>query len=221
MGRKERRVRERQELKQSILDAAREIALAEGWSNVTMRKIADKIEYSHPAIYDYFENKEVLLLALVREGFRLLQIELETARAKVADPVEALRLIGQGYLTFAWRYPELYRVMYGLDGVTFSTPESEEGGQQIDDVVALAVKRVHESNGWSTTHLAERVNILWSTAHGLVTLTMAERIEGGLQQAMQLLDYAIQEALMAWKHDPENLSKDSASDSASKDVASS
>lgn len=62
MGRKERRLREQQELKQSILDAAREIALAEGWRNVTMRKIAERIEYSHPAIYDYFENKDVLFL---------------------------------------------------------------------------------------------------------------------------------------------------------------
>ena len=56
MGRKERRLRDQQELKQSMLEAARAIALAEGWSNVTMRKIADRIEYSHAAIYDYFEN---------------------------------------------------------------------------------------------------------------------------------------------------------------------
>jgi AcrR family transcriptional regulator len=72
MSRKERRLRDQQELKQSILEAARAIALAEGWSNVTMRKIAERIEYSHAAIYDYFENKDVLLLELVHEGFRLL-----------------------------------------------------------------------------------------------------------------------------------------------------
>ena len=50
-----------------------------------------------------------------------------------------MRLIGRGYLTFAWRYPELYRVMYGLDGVTFSVSEPEKEGLQIEDVVLAAV----------------------------------------------------------------------------------
>lgn len=203
MGRKERRQREQQELKQSILDAAREIALAEGWRNVTMRKIADRIEYSHPAIYDYFENKDVLLLELVHEGFRLLEAELKAARAQAHDPVEVLRLVGRGYLTFAWRYPELYRVMYGLDGVTFSISEPEKEGLQIEDVATEAVKEVHEAHGWSTKHLAEKVNILWSTAHGLVTLTIADRLSGGQEQAMQLLDQALAGMLLAWEHGPD------------------
>jgi len=204
MGRKERRLREQQEIKQSILDAAREIAQAEGWRNVTMRKIAERIEYSHAAIYDYFENKDVLLLELVHEGFRLMQVEIEVALAEAHDPVETLRLIGRGYLTFAWHYPELYRVMYGLDGVTFTSSRPEEEGEQVENVVAAAIKSVLESRNWSINHLAERVNILWSAAHGLVTLTMADRIRGGQTEAMQLLDRAFQESLLAWEHDPEN-----------------
>ena len=198
MGRKERRLRDQQELKQSMLEAARAIALAEGWSNVTMRKIAERIEYSHAAIYDYFENKEVLLLELVHEGFRLLEADLKRARAQAHDPEEAMRLIAHGYLGFAWRYPELYRLMYGLDGVTFSISEPEKEGLQIEDVVALAVKEVLDSHGWSTEHLADQVNILWGTAHGLVTLTLADRIRGGQAQATQLFERAFQDMLLAW-----------------------
>ncbi len=198
MGRKERRQREQQNLKQSILDAAREIALAEGWYNVTMRKIADRIEYSHAAIYDYFENKDVLLLELVHEGFRLLEVELRTARAQAHEPTEALLLIGHSYLTFAWRYPELYRVMYGLDGVTFSISEPEKEGLQIENVVTETLKEALESHNWPTNHLAEKVNILWSTAHGLVTLTLADRIRGGQDQALQLIERALRDMLLSW-----------------------
>lgn len=201
MGRKERRQREQQELKQSILDAAREIAQSEGWRNVTMRKIADRIEYSHPAIYGYFENKDVLLLELVHEGFRLLEIELQAARSQAHDPLEALRLVGRGYFMFAWHSPELYRLMYGLDGVTFSISEPEKEGMQIDNVVAQTVKAALESQGWPTSELAERVYILWSTAHGLVALTMADRIGGGQTQAMHLFERALQDMLLAWKQD--------------------
>ena len=161
MGRKERRLRDQQELKQSVLEAARAIALAEGWSNVTMREIAERIEYSHAAIYDYFASKDVLLLELVHEGFRLLGADLELARTQAHDPEEAIRLIAHGYLGFAWRYPELYRLMYGLDGVTFSISEPEKEGLQIENVMALTVKEVLDSCGLSTEYLADRVNILF------------------------------------------------------------
>jgi len=184
-----------------MLEAARAIALAEGWSNVTMRKIADRIEYSHAAIYDYFENKDVLLLELVHEGFRLLGADLKQARVQAHDPEEAMQLIAHGYLGFAWRYPELYRLMYGLDGVTFSISEPEKEGLQIEDVVALTVKEVLDSHGWSTEHLADQVNILWGTAHGLVTLTLADRIRGGQAQATHLFERAFQDMLLAWEQE--------------------
>lgn len=201
MSRKERRLRDQQELKQSILEAARAIALTEGWSNVTMRKIADRIEYSHAAIYDYFENKNVLLLELVHEGFRLMEVDLKLARAQAHDPEEAIRLIAHSYLRFAWRYPELYRLMYGLDGVTFSVSDPEKEGLQIEDVAALTVKDVLDSHGWSTEHLSDQVNILWGTAHGLATLMLADRIRGGQVQATQLFERAIQYMLLAWEHE--------------------
>lgn len=199
MGRKERRLRDQHELKQRMLEAARTIALTEGWFNVTMRKIADRIEYSHAAIYDYFENKDVLLLALVHEGFRLLEADLKLARAHAHDPEEALRLFALSYLGFAWRYPELYRLMYGLDGVTFRVSEPEKEGLQIEDVAARTVKDVLDAHGWSTAHLADQVNILWATAHGLVALTLAGSIRGGQAQATHLFERLIQDMLLAWE----------------------
>ena len=112
-----------------------------------------------------------------------------------------MRLIAHGYLGFAWRYPELYRLMYGLDGVAFSISEPEKEGLQIEDVVALTVKEVLDSHGWSTEHLADQVNILWGTAHGLVTLTLADRIRGGQAQATHLFERAFQDMLLAWEHE--------------------
>src|SRR5260370_42509441 len=120
-----------------------------------------------------------------------------------------MQLVGRGYLLFAWRYPELYSVMYGLDGAAFSTPETHGEGQQIEDVVAATVKDVLESQGWSISHLADRVNILWSMAHGLVALTMANRLTGGQAQAMQLLDRALRGMLLTWEYDPETHTPDS------------
>src|SRR6202011_1127490 len=80
MGVKERRDRERLEMRRAILDAAREIAAQEGWQAVTIRRVAEKIEYSPPTIYEYFQSKEAILEAEMHEAFRLLMDALREAR---------------------------------------------------------------------------------------------------------------------------------------------
>src|SRR3979490_1044500 len=72
MGIKERQERDREAVRRSILDAARELFVAEGFQNVSIRKIAERIEYSPAAIYGYFPSKDDIFFALAEEGFRLL-----------------------------------------------------------------------------------------------------------------------------------------------------
>ena len=116
MGIKERRQRQRQQLRESILSAAREIASSEGWQAVTIRKIAARVEYSPPVIYEYFDSKEDLLLELVREGYAGQLRTIEKARNSSDDPEEALLAMARAWCRFASESPDLYQVMYGLGG---------------------------------------------------------------------------------------------------------
>ncbi|MBL7879529.1 MAG: helix-turn-helix transcriptional regulator, partial [Chryseobacterium gambrini] len=75
MGLHERRQREKENIRASILDAAFSLAKTEGWASLSMRKIADAIEYSAPVVYDYFENKEAILYEISLNGFNCLHIE--------------------------------------------------------------------------------------------------------------------------------------------------
>jgi AcrR family transcriptional regulator len=72
MGIKERQERDREAVRRSILDAARELFVSEGFQNVSIRKIAERIEYSPAAIYGYFPSKDDIFFSLAEEGFRLL-----------------------------------------------------------------------------------------------------------------------------------------------------
>src|SRR5256885_11296861 len=100
MGTQERRERERHELRAKILDAARSLFASEGYDAVTMRKIADKIEYSATAIYQYFEDKDALVAELCRHDFRSFAAHFGRAAA-VEDPVERLCAAGRAYFQFA------------------------------------------------------------------------------------------------------------------------
>src|SRR6476469_6046893 len=119
MGIKERSDRERHELRQAILTASRDIAAREGWQAVSIRKVAEQIEYSPPTIYEHFTSKEALLVELMREGFQLLMERVQAGNHTAASPAARIRAIALAYWDFAWDYPELYQVMHGLGGVPF------------------------------------------------------------------------------------------------------
>jgi len=96
MGIKERQERDREAVGRSILDAARELFVAEGFQNVSIRKIAERIEYSPAAIYGYFPSKDDIFFALAEEGLRLLgdpQAVREDPALRDASPLERVRIL--------------------------------------------------------------------------------------------------------------------------------
>jgi len=114
----ERRLRAKEETKQSILDAARKIAGKEGWQAVTIRKIADEIEYTPPIVYEYFENKEALFKELIYFGFRLMHKDIEKAIKSESDPKKMLFNIGLIGWDFAFNHTDLYQLMFSLERPT-------------------------------------------------------------------------------------------------------
>ncbi|MBA4115539.1 MAG: TetR/AcrR family transcriptional regulator [Rubrobacter sp.] len=198
MGIKERRQRHRQELRGNILDAAREIASTEGWQSVTIRKIAERIEYSPPALYAYFDSKEDLLLELMRMGYAGQLEAVESARKTSGSPEEALAGIAHAWWSFAIKSPDLYQVMYGLGGVSFPITELRQEGEKISDVVGEVIEGILRKNGKEAKDVEGKVTLLWGTAHGLVALAMAGRIVGGNEEAKRLVNQAARDYLTAW-----------------------
>ena len=113
MGVRERRERERRVLRKSILEAAREIAAAEGWPAVTIRRVAEKIEYSPPVIYEHFGSKEQIVVEMLREGFREMLAEMRAALDAHKDPVAGMIALGRAYWAFAVAHPEMHVGMHG------------------------------------------------------------------------------------------------------------
>lgn len=204
MGSKQRRERERQELKQGILAAAREIAAQEGWQAVTIRKVADRIEYSPPMIYEHFENKDALLQELMRMGFHLLQPALQAARIATDDPAAQIRHMGMAYWNFAWDNPELYQVMHSLGGVPYCAPEptpvqdqKPDEAEEVFEIVVAALQDYVHLSGAQIDDVESAAEITWATMHGLISLTMSGRIDGR-EHGAHLAQLALQLMLDAW-----------------------
>ena len=115
MGIKERQERDREAVRRSILDAARELFVAEGFQNVSIRKIAERIEYSPAAIYGYFPSKDDIFFELAEEGFRLLgdpAAVRNDPRLKDAPPLERVRAVFWRLYEFSRDHPQYFALIF-------------------------------------------------------------------------------------------------------------
>ena len=112
MGVKERRAREKRYLRQEILDAASELFVKEGYENVSMRRIAEKIEYSPTTIYLHFKDKAELLEQVCQETFSRLSGILAELTERSAEPLERLRSGLLAYIQFGLANPHQYRATF-------------------------------------------------------------------------------------------------------------
>ena len=113
LGVKERQEREREAVSRAILDAARDLFVAEGYENVSIRKIADRIEYSPAAIYSYFPSKDDIFFALAEEGFHLLFSTAElNPVSSGADGLDAVRRAFWHLYQFSRKHPEYFALMF-------------------------------------------------------------------------------------------------------------
>ncbi|MGA7992987.1 MAG: TetR/AcrR family transcriptional regulator [Thermoanaerobaculia bacterium] len=178
MGIVERREREKLEVRTKILDAARELFAREGYGAVTMRRIADAIEYSPTAIYLHFRDKETLVRELCEEDFASLARAFLRI-AKEPDPLERLRKIGMAYVDFGVEKPNHYRLMFMS---TRHEPVEMEGlkkGNPEEDAYAFLVATVAEaiSKGSLKPELRDAhvvAQAAWAGVHGVISLHLAK-----------------------------------------------
>src|SRR5580704_11088173 len=140
MASKDRILRLKEETRTNILDAALQIVKEEGWQALSMRKIADVIEYTAPIIYEYFSNKEAILLELNRKGFLLLAKDLQEAKSKHRLPAKQLEAMWEAYWNFAFANKELYQGMFGVStscacNMVNSLPEAEKPWDMFSEVI--------------------------------------------------------------------------------------
>ena len=112
-------------MRNRILKAAMELFSEGGYQNVSMRRIALRIEYSPGTIYRYYRNKDDIMRQLCFQGFeRLLARQLQLAQ--IDDPAERLLTGGRHYVSFALDNPELYELMFGTKEIIKQPDRAEE-----------------------------------------------------------------------------------------------
>ena len=181
MGSKERQDRERQAVRQSILDAARDLFTIEGYRNVSIRKIAERIEYSPAAIYSYFASKDDIYLALAEDGFRRLDAKLRTA-PQGGSALDRVRAGWWAFYEFSKEQPAYFELMF----VDRSVPKITEGWEGFEILQALmteAATRLQDAivSGElpASINPVAAMHVIWGALVGPAVVGLCQRLAPG------------------------------------------
>ncbi|MBD3583852.1 TetR/AcrR family transcriptional regulator [Flavobacterium selenitireducens] len=176
MGSKDRILRQKEETRCKILDAAYRIVKAEGWQGLNMRKIADDIEYTPPVIYEHFSNKDAILKEITKKGFLQLYNELKELKENISDPEEQLEAMWMAFWNFAFKNMEMYQVMFGVEMTCWlmKVPEAELQYELFLETIARVMPGEPDAEVVKQKYFS-----FFSVVHGLISINIVGDGLGG------------------------------------------
>jgi len=176
MAIEDRKERERLEMKQLIIKTVMQLFIEEGIDNVSLRKIAEKIEYSPGSIYSYFKDKGEIIHAIHTEGFEKLYAFQRTLDV-IKNPLEKLTKMGELYMKFAMDNPDYYDLMFIAKGVAAKIYEKQEWdvGQRSYDYLRETVKQCIEQELIIDSDIDAATFAMWGLVHGMASLIIRGR----------------------------------------------
>ena len=189
MGIAERKEKQKLEIRKLILDASMKLFVEEGFDNVSIRRIADLIEYSPTTVYLYFKDKDEIFFNLHEIGFQKM-LEMNKDLDAIENPLLRLQKMGENYLHFGMANPEYYDLMFiqraPMKKLKEMGCEWENGDAAMTRLRATVAECMEKKLIAPTS--AELVSIsVWSMVHGLVSLAIRERMEKFVPEGAELL----------------------------------
>jgi AcrR family transcriptional regulator len=181
MGIVERRERLKIQVRSDIVKTAKDIAREDGWTAVSIRKIAEVIEYSPPIIYEYFDSKDKLLEAIRVEGFDYLQSEFIKIKGHFSNPQKQLVEVAQSIWNFSVENPEIFQVMFNLDGAYCDSKKAYSHAMSIKgNPVWEMIASLRPKSGEAVTKTYYE---WWCLTYGFVSITMTTQPRYAFSQA--------------------------------------
>ncbi|WP_194776980.1 TetR/AcrR family transcriptional regulator [Pararhodonellum marinum] len=203
MGIADRKVREKEELTQQILAAAKSLFIEKGFEKTSIRNIADRIEYSPGIIYHYFKDKNEIFHTLHTEGFQEMGKRMGILAA-VENPMERLKAMGRIYIEFALENSDMYDLMFIIEAPMHHLEDKDDDcwteGSGTFKNLKHTVKQCLDKGYFEGHNLDALSFMIWSTVHGMVSLKIRKRtdvielaeeeqiVEKGFESFLKVLD---------------------------------
>ena len=168
MGINERKEKHREILRRRIINEAFKILSENGWEKLTIRNLADSIDYSPRTIYLYFKNKDALISAVIEEVFSETVSRLDTLAEKIDDSEQIILSMIDRHIRNGIQIPLLYRsIVNEVNGKSHITGTAEKA--LLDKLANLLSQFISKEQKLSPEQTAEFfINTLRSTTLMLI-----------------------------------------------------
>jgi len=188
MGIKERKARNRINMHKEILHAALSIVREEGYRSLSLRRLADNIEYSATVMYLYFKNKDALLVDLAKLGYQQLNASIDKNSKNIIDPKKRLKVMLTTYWHFATHEKELYLLMQETEmKLSRLDPLLPEMSTFINSI-NQAITRASEKENSTDIFLKRKCYTSIAIVQGLVSLNLINKSIDARSQSQMLND---------------------------------
>ncbi|MGE0447980.1 MAG: TetR/AcrR family transcriptional regulator [Vicinamibacterales bacterium] len=176
MTQQTRRARQRAQLRQEILDTAREMLVREGFEHLSLRKVAERIGYSPTAMYLHFDDKRDLVYHVCQDTFGRLVQELTPLESEFKDPSVRLRAAMRRYIEFGLRHPQHYLAalvavppeLLPDDVAKYNDPDSP--GMRFFALLRGAVVSAMDGRRIRKVDPDVTTRALWAAVHGVTSM---------------------------------------------------
>lgn len=184
------------QLQNQILDESRKLLIKEGFSRLSMRRIAKKVGVSATSIYLHFKNKDELLLTLIDQSIDKLIHTLEKAITAGTDPIQKLEMAGRGYLNFAISHPQEYEIIFLVRPEEMPKYPQQKfqnirrGYELMAGIIEEGVEKdfIEEENPLLAAYT------IWSQLHGAVSVILNERLDTRIDRE-KFLEHALEHSI--------------------------
>ncbi len=185
MGIVARKEQQKKEIRQLILDHSMKLFVEEGFSHVSMRKIAERIQYSPTTLYLYFKDKNEILFHCCESGFKMM-LTANISLSLISNPIDRLHQMGKNYLQFGLEYPEFYDLMFIQEAPMDRLIQMGEGwssGDQSLNALKIIIQDGMDQGLIVPAKVETVAMAVWSMVHGLVSLAIRKRLDKLVSQA--------------------------------------
>jgi AcrR family transcriptional regulator len=177
----ERKTKDKEDLKSTILQGAKKLFLEKGIEQTTIRNIAQEIGCSIGTVYVYFKDKNDILNELHTQGFSQLGSEMKVL-FNVSDPMERLKALGRVYIQFALENPDMYDLMFNMKApiecLDDKHKEEWNEGKSTFEVLRSTIQQCMQKGHFTGHELDPLSFAIWSAVHGMASLHISQRVKG-------------------------------------------
>lgn len=184
-------------LREDILKVSRQILVKDGFSKMSMRKIARKADVSATSIYLHFQNKEELLLALVESSIANLSVVLEEQISETDDTITQIEKMAHAFVNFALENPQEYEIIYMVRPEEMPRFPKEKFNQirKIYELLAGIIKEGQEKRLLNVEDSLMSAYTIWAQLHGVASVIISKRLDTRIptgEFVHQAVDHIIQ-----------------------------